>query len=183
MAKNKKKRKRRVTAQELRQTVAPTKDFEYVNPHDDDDVILVTAQRLSPGHLLQMNNTSLIRAYRQQESNGGKTDTEKQKTETGEEEQIRTEKEILDNLDVIVNNIEYASQISSMSIVDPESGENIYTKQDCLLYFSPDFNTDIANWALAGARPIKEGEDADDVDKFSDEPEQQEGSELEEHPE
>ena len=43
-----KKRKRRLNREQLRQTIAPTKDFEFVNPHDEDDVIVVTAQRLSP---------------------------------------------------------------------------------------------------------------------------------------
>ena len=65
MAKKNKKRKRRLNREELRQTIAPTKDFEFVNPHDADDIIIVTAQRLSPGHLLEIDSSSLIKAHQQ----------------------------------------------------------------------------------------------------------------------
>ena len=171
--KNRKKRKRRVSPEELRQTISPTKDFDFVNPHDEDDIIVVTAQRLSPGHLLEMDSSSLIKASQQalSEVKTGKTDAE-------ETDVDKLQTNILENFDVIIKNVKYASEIASISIVDPKTGKNLYTKEECMLYFLPEWNTQIANWALAGARP-NEGEDADDVDRFSTEPEQQEEPVLE----
>ena len=150
-----KKRKRRLNREQLRQTIAPTKDFDFVNPHDEDDIIVVTAQRLSPGHLLEMNSSSLIKAY-QEKPDEVPQDSENDETVPGE---------ILENFEVIVNNVKNASEIASMTIIDPETGERLYTKEDCMLYFLPEWNTQIANWALAGAKP-QEGEEADNVDRI-----------------
>ena len=85
--------------------------------------------------------------------------------------------EILENFEAIVNNVKYASEIASMAIIDPETGERLYTKEDCMLYLLPEWNTQIANWALAGAKP-QQGEDADDADRFPPGAEQQEEPEL-----
>ena len=137
----KKKRRRRVSRDELRQTAAPTKEFEYVNPRDEEDIIIVTAQRLSPGHLFQINSSSLIKAH-QEQLEDVKPPEETQNIENTNEDQL--EKDILENFDKIVNNVKYASELTSISIVDPETGKNIYTKEDCLLYFTPEFNTKVA---------------------------------------
>ena len=169
--KNKKKRKRRLNRAELRQTIAPTKEFDFVNPHDADDIIIVTAQRLSPGHLLEMDSSSLIKAYQTN------PDAVSQDTEDAQEPDADVSKDILDNFETIVNNVKYASEIASMSIVDPDTGERLYTQEDCMLFLLPEWNTQIANWALAGAQP-KEGEDADDGDRFSSDSEQHETPEL-----
>ena len=166
MAKSKKKRKRRLNREQLRQTIAPTKDFDFVNPHDEDDIIVVTVQRLSPGHLLEMDSSSLIKAYQQ------KTDEVSQNSENDPEQTGEVPVDMLENFETIVNNVKYASHIASMAIIDPETGERIYTKEDCMLFLLPEWSTQIANWALAGAKPQK-GEDADDVDTFSAGAEQQ----------
>ena len=197
MSKSKKRKKRRVSAKELRETMSPTKDFDYVNPHDEEDIILVTAQRLSPGHLFQMNSSSLIKAYQQESSEiekvgqnaEGETleqdeneETDLDETKDEEIDPDELQKNILDNFDIIVDNVKYASEIACMAIIDPETGKRIYTKEDCMLYFLPDFLTKISNWALNGAKP-KQGDNADDVDIFPSGSEQQEGSELEEEAE
>ena len=176
MAKSKKKRKRRLNREQLRQTIAPTKDFDFVNPHDEDDIIVVTVQRLSPGHLLEMDSSSLIKAYQQ------KTDEVSQNSENDPEKTDEVPVDILKNFETIVNNVKYASHIASMAIIDPETGERLYTKEDCMLFLLPEWNTQIANWALAGAKP-QTGESADDADRFPAETEQQEASELSENPE
>ena len=165
MAKN--KRKRRLNREQLRQSIAPTKDFEFVNPHDEDDIIVVTVQRLSPGHLLEMNSSSLIKAYQEYDKDAPKN------SEIDE----TVPEEILENFEAIINNVKYASEIASMAIIDPETGERLYTKEDCKLYFLPEWNTQISNWALAGAKP-QQGEDADDADRFPPGAEQQEEPEL-----
>ena len=170
----KKKRKRRVDRNELRQMVAPTEDFEYVNPHDEEDIIIVTAQRLSPGHLFQIDSSSLLKAY--QEKPEDLNPEEIQNNEGVDESKLQ--EDILENFDKIVNDVKYASELTSLAIVDPETGKNIYTKEDCLLYFSPEFNTKISNWALAGANPQQKGESGDSVDRFPSGVNEQEGSEL-----
>ena len=180
--KKRKKRVRRLDREGLRTRAAPTKDFEFVNPNDPDDILLVTAQKLSPGHLLNMDSSSLIRAYRQKPPEQGvESDTENE--ESSEQESSRLTQDILDNFNTIVSNIQYASEIASMSIIDPETGKTIYTKEDCMLYLLPNENTEIANWALSDARPIREGDDADGVDNFSVESGQQAEPELEEQTE
>lgn len=172
----KNKNKRRLNRKQLRQTIAPTKDFDFVNPHDENDVIVVTAQRLSPGHLLEMNSSSLIKAYQQIPPDIPENNTDDDNNNQNLE---AVEQAVLDNFDVIVGNVKYASEIASMAIIDPETGDRIYTKEDCMLYLQPDWNMEIANWALKGAKP-QEGADADDVDRFPPKPEQQEGQILEE---
>ena len=168
-----KKRKRRLNREELRQTIAPTKDFEFVNPNDEDDIIIVTAQRLSPGHLFEMNSSSLIEAYQQNPDALPKPNPEEDEPHTP----VEVPQDVLDNLDLIVGNIKYASEIASIAIVDPETGERIYTQEDCMLFLLPAWNTEVANWALMGAAP-QQGEDADTADRLSAEPEQQEESEV-----
>ena len=78
MAKKKKrnKRKRRVSAAELRQIVAPTKDFGFPNPQDPDEMFVVTAQKLSPGHLYATGNSTLIRAISQKANLNSDTEAE-----------------------------------------------------------------------------------------------------------
>ena len=169
MPKKNKKRKRRLNREELRQTIAPTKDFEWPNPHDADDIIVVTAQRLSPGHLLELDSSSLIKAYQQN------TD-ESDANESQDSDEV--DKDILDNFETIVSNVKYASEIASMAIIDPETGKRIYTQEDCMLLLLPAWNTQIANFALAGAQPQK-GENADDVDRFHDSDAEQEAPEVE----
>ena len=169
MSKKNKKRKRRLSREQLRQTMAPTKDFEFPNPHDEDDIIVVTAQRLSPGHLLELDSSSLIKAYQQNTDESDANESQ----DSGE-----VDKDILDNFETIVSNVKYASEIASMAIIDPETGERIYTQEDCMLLLLPAWNTQIANFALGGAQP-KEGESADDVDRFHSDPEQQEKPEVE----
>ena len=167
--KNKKKRKRRLNRDELRQTMAPTKDFEWPNPHDEDDIIIVTAQRLSPGHLLELDSSSLIKAYQQNTDESDANESQ----DSGE-----VDKDILDNFETIVSNVKYASEIASMAIIDPETGERIYTQEDCMLLLLPAWNTEVANFALAGAQPQK-GEAADDVDRFPNSDAEQEAPEVE----
>ena len=71
--------------------------------------------------------------------------------------------------DEIISNLQNAAQFASLSIVDPETMENIYTKEQCALYLPPGLNVDITEWALEDVRPMKEGDDADAVDLFSEE--------------
>ena len=128
MPKKNKKRKRRLSREQLRQTMAPTKDFEWPNPHDADDIIIVTAQRLSPGHLLELDSSSLIKAYQQNTDESDANESQ----DSGE-----VNKDILDNFETIVSNVRYASEIASMAIIDPETGERIYTQEDCMLLLLP----------------------------------------------
>ena len=171
MANKRKRKRRRVSAEELRETMAPTKDFDWENPYNEDELIVVTAQRLSPGHLFNMDSTSLIRAYRQDELN-------KKKPPVAEEND--EESDTINNLENILNNLGYAAEIASISIVDPKTHTNIYSKDDCLKYIPAEKITEIATWAVENARPIKEGEDADDVDRFPGRGEKQEEPSVEE---
>ena len=102
-----------------------------------------------------MNSSSLIKAYQE---------NDKDVPKHSEIDEAIPE-EILENFEAIVNNVKYASEIASMAIIDPETGERLYTKEDCMLYLLPEWNTQIANWALAGAKP-QEGEEADNVDRI-----------------
>ena len=170
MAKKNKKRKRRLNREQLRQTIAPTKDFEFVNPHDADDIIIVTAQRLSPGHLLEIDSSSLIKAHQQasESSAAGEGDTAGESDDKdiqASDESDAVNPDILDNLDKIVSNLKYSAKIASIAIVDPETGERLYTEEDCMHYFMPAWNAEIAKWAIAGVLP-QEGENADDADRF-----------------
>ena len=172
MAKKNKKRKRRLNREELRETIAPTKDFEFVNPHDADDIIIVTAQRLSPGHLLEIDSSSLIKAH-QQASNKSKGNGTQAADEPDTDEPDTVDPDILDNLDEIVSNLKHSAKIASIAIVDPKTGKQLYTEEDCTYYLMPAWNTEIATWAVAGAVP-QEGENADDADRFPAPDEQQE---------
>ena len=177
----KNKKKRRLSRDQLRETIAPTKDFDFTNPHDENDIIVVTAQRLSPGHLLEMNSSSLIKAYQQIPPDIPQNDSDDD-GKNSDQNLEAVEQALLDNFDVIVGNVKYASEIASMSIIDPETGGRVYTKEDCMLYLQPDWNMEIANWALKGAKP-QEGAESDDVDRFPSKPEQQEEQVLEEETE
>ena len=188
-----KKRERVASAEELRETVSPIKDFKFLNPLDPDETLVFPAQRLQPGHLLQMNNTSLIRVYKEAQTKIAKSKEEElnkeaipeveleiaepEKTEVVDNEKEpanKTEELEVDVLNAITSNIEYAAEIASMSIVDPETRQPIYTARDCLHYLQPAWNIEISTWALEGARPQKEGDDADAVDRFPAELEQSE---------
>ena len=168
--KKNKKRKRRLNREQLRQTLAPTHDFEFINPYDEDDIIMVTAQRLSPGHLLEMDSSSLIKAYQR---NPSEDDTQA----SGSPSDSDVAQDILDNFDTVINNVKHAAEIASISIIDPDTGERIYTKEDCMAHLLPEWNTKIANWALAGALP-QEGGNADDVDRFPPGSDEQEEPEV-----
>ena len=172
MAKKNKKRKRRLNREQLRQTIAPTKDFEFVNPHDADDIIIVTAQRLSPGHLLEIDSSSLIKAH-QQASNKSKGNGTQAADEPDTVEPDTMDQDILDNLDEIVSNLKHSAKIASIAIIDPETGDRLYTEEDCMYYLMPAWTAEIAKWAVAGVT-TQGGESADEVDRFPAESEQQE---------
>ena len=181
MAKKNKKRKRRLNREELRQTIAPTKDFEFVNPHDADDIIIVTAQRLSPGHLLEIDSSSLIKAHQQasESSAAGEGDTAGESDDKdiqASDESDAVNPDILDNLDEIVSNLKHSAKIASIAIIDPETGDRLYTEEDCMYYLMPAWAAEIAKWAVAGVT-TQGGESADEVDRFPAESEQQETSE------
>ena len=182
MAKKNKKRKRRLNREELRQTIAPTKDFEFVNPHDADDIIIVTAQRLSPGHLLEIDSSSLIKAHQQasnkSKGNGTQSADEPDTVEPDTDEPDTVDPDILDNLDEIVSNLKHSAKIASIAIIDPETGKRLYTEEDCMYYLMPAWAAEIAKWAVAGAVP-QEGENADDADRFPAPDGEQEASAVE----
>ena len=269
--KNKNKRKRRVSAEELQQIVAPTKDFDFPNPQDPDELLVVTAQKLSPGHLYATGNSTLIRAISKKtkpdsdtevaydfeehkrmlqegakvlqrriedvlESDDAETlpeslqavydsdaerrihlrlniseDYDKRMLQEGAKVLQRRIEDVLESddaetlpeslqatylkgdqqiilqlhipqvidvdYDEIISNLDNAAEFASIAIVDPETLENIYTKEQCARYLPPELNVEITEWALEGVRPMQEGEDADEVDRFPEDTTGQEGSE------
>ena len=165
--KKKRKRKVKASADVFKQMISPTKEFEFVNPDDEDHSVVATARRLSPGHLMELDSTSLIRAY----ALGNKKRDETALSEEGltdeEKEKARQKREV-EQFEEIVSNIRHSAEITSMALIDPETEERIMTPDECMYYLLPEWNTEVSRWAIGGARPIKEGEDADDVDRFPD---------------
>lgn len=145
--------RRTVSKEEFLEAVVPVEEFELENPNKPGDIIVHTARRLSPGHLILLGETALIRpSFEPSESENG------EKTE---------EKKAL-SFEKTMENIERGAKVTSLSIVDPETHEPIYTKENCLL-FPIEFNSRILNWALFGRRPNqKTGGEAEAAARFPD---------------
>ena len=168
---SKKRKRRKGSLKALKQMVSPTKEFEFANPNDADDILYFTARRLSPGHLLELDNTTLIRAYREHQSQA--------EAENPEDSDISQEEAELVAFKKIITEVKYSAEIASMSLIDEETEETLLTAEECMEYLLPDWNTQIATWALGGARPAREGEGADDVDRFPEESGRQDASDVE----
>lgn len=154
----------RATAAELRESV-PMKDFEWEHPFKENTVVVATGQKLSPGHLFELDKPSLIRMY--EDADTEDTDTTAEDTEVPDA--VETAK-----------NLQQAAGIVSLSLIDVETGERLYTERECLHFIPPEKLVEISTWAVEGARPRKkEGDpDADDADRFSEQPGEQTESDV-----
>ena len=167
------KKRKKASVDSLKKMLSPTKEFDLINPDDPEDIQYVTVRKLSPGHLLEINNTTLIRAYKE---------AEKRSSNNEPKNANRSKEELeIEGFEKIINEVKYSAEIASMAIIDSETEERILTKEQCMQLLLPQWNQEIARWALGGARPIKEGDEADDTDRFPKKSKQQETSPVEEH--
>lgn len=172
MAKEKTRRKGSLEA--LKKMVSPTKEFDFLNPEDEDDILVFTARKLSPGHMLQLNSSTLIRAYKLQQ--------QEVKNEEGSESKTQEELE-MEAFERVLTEVESCAEVASMSLIDEETEETIFTKEQCLTLFPPEWLSDVSRWALRSIRPLEEGEGADDTDTFLENTDGQEAQEIQEEQE
>lgn len=199
-----KKRKRRISRDELRQMAAPTEDFEFADPKavrllDSATLKLAMAEtaQASAESVLSAAEDTLSKRSESEEDVSEAEDvvSEAKKVLESTTEAVETAKEdvaqaeqALESAEVIVltarqlsrghltgaqnneDNLVYAAEIASKAIIDDETHKTLYTPEDCLAGIPPITLFEIANYGLTGERTGQEGQDAEDVDRFPENP-------------
>lgn len=166
----------RGTLELLQQAVSPRKDFPLELPNGD--TLIYTGRKLTPGHLLNIQNTVIIKAYQKAQENVSDA-TDEQSSVNDNPQKARSEQDVIDSLDELVENAKYCAEVVAISLIDPETEEPIFTAKQAMELLPPDYNKEVMEWAMAGAEKQDVGEDADEVDRF---PEQTASDTTEDRP-
>ena len=150
------KKRTRATLTKLVEMSSPTKDFEFINPQDPEEILVFTARKLSPGHMLRIKNPVFIKAY---EKKMDEDDTKDNNTEDG-----NTDKPKKEGFEDTMENLEFSAEVASLSIVD-EHNQTYLTLDDVMLHMLPEWHAEISNWALGGASLLNT-KNPDEIDGF-----------------
>ena len=124
-----KKKKRTANLKELRQMISPEKDFEFENPEDEDDIIVITARKLSPGHIMKIKDTAFIKAYQKRQiENELKSDTEKAMDDAQSAAQKAIKRFLSEENDEnleLMNKANEAVQIAKQAFIDSLSEDEL----------------------------------------------------------
>ena len=148
--------RRKASLQGLKDMISPIKEFPFKNPQDPNDIIVFTARKLSPGHLLSTHNTAFLKAYHK------KKEEESVENEQDDDQKEAENKEAFEK---IISEVEYSAEIASLSILDPETMQNYLTTDEVMQYVLPEWHSKISSWALGGASP-QDTENPDEIDTF-----------------
>lgn len=155
------KTERKASLQVLQEMISPEKPFKFENPENPDDIVVFLARKLSPGHLLNTHNTAFIKAYQKKQEEDAAEEAGNSNGDAVTAQEAVT-KEAFDN---IMSEVEYSTEIASISIIDAETKQNYLTPQDVMEYMMPEWHSEISTWALGGATP-QDKENPDEVDTF-----------------
>lgn len=168
----------RGTLELLQAAVSPRKEFPLELPNGD--ILIYTGRKLTPGHLLSIQNTVIIRAYKKAQEQGRENE---QNANSDAPQTAQSEQDVIDSLDEIIENANYCAEVVAIAIIDPETETPIFTAKQAMELLPPDYNQTVTTWALEGARKQEAGENADEVDRFHPEDREQEPAAISENPE
>ena len=181
MAKNRKRRKG--TKQNLKALVCPTHEFVHESPSDPDTDIVFHVRRLTPGHMMSLKDTTLMRLYQvaqpTQPTQDTQVDVDPDADVDPEVDAARKEAEAKDEIASIIENYDVLVSVNALAIVDEKTGQPYLTEEDCRDLLLAEWMRIHSEYALQGAVPSTEGGEENEIDTF---PEETNGHEEPEPP-